>query len=107
VAFCGIARPAEFFGSLRQAGKTVLRELAFRDHQKYAAPDIERLRRMALECGAEAFVTTEKDAVRLDASMREALGLPLLVTELQTSFLDEDEVVGDLLRMIGTRQAGN
>jgi tetraacyldisaccharide 4'-kinase len=69
VAFCGIARPGEFFDMLRGAGKTVLRERAFRDHHRYSSEDLEGLRRLAAECGADGFVTTEKDAVRLGDSL--------------------------------------
>lgn len=104
-AFCGIARPAEFFDSLRKAGKTVVGERGFRDHHRYSVADVDWLRRMAVECGAEALVTTEKDAVRLDAELGRRLSggsqlLPMMVAELKVQFRDEDSVVEDLLRMI-------
>ena len=42
-AFCGIARPDQFFAGLESAGLTVASQIAFPDHHRYTARDIERL----------------------------------------------------------------
>jgi tetraacyldisaccharide 4'-kinase len=66
-AFCGIACPEQFFAGLEAAGvKLVLRQ-AFPDHHCYTALDLNRLVTAARDAGATAFVTTEKDFVRLGA----------------------------------------
>ncbi|MBI4264506.1 MAG: tetraacyldisaccharide 4'-kinase [Acidobacteria bacterium] len=64
VAFAGIARPERFFSALREQGWDVVRELTFRDHRWFTARDVERIRRAAVESGADLVITTEKDAVR-------------------------------------------
>jgi tetraacyldisaccharide 4'-kinase len=64
-AFCGIARPANFFTDLGGAGVKVTGTHAFRDHHVYTATDVELLFKLGQEAGATAFVTTEKDAVNL------------------------------------------
>jgi tetraacyldisaccharide 4'-kinase len=113
VAFCGTARPAEFFNSLRAAGKMVVGERAFRDHHQYSVEDVTELRRLAVECGAGGFVTTEKDAVRFSPELLERLsggseGIPMMVAELKVRFRDEDAVVEELLRVIyGCRWLGD
>ena len=64
-AFCGIARPTNFFTELGQAGLRVVGTHSFRDHHAYTATDVELLFKLAQAAGAAAFITTEKDAVNL------------------------------------------
>ena len=73
IAFCGLARPQQFFDQLRSAGITAAAEVRFRDHHAYAKRDIDRLLRQQKEVSAGGFVTTEKDAVNL-GPWREKLG---------------------------------
>ena len=63
VAFAGIARPCEFFNSLKKHGLTLAEEIPLVDHQVYD----ESLRLKLIErCkGYDALITTEKDAVKL------------------------------------------
>ncbi|MGB6974187.1 MAG: tetraacyldisaccharide 4'-kinase [Terracidiphilus sp.] len=65
VAFCGIARPAQFFKGLRAAGLTLAAQTAFRDHFPYNVANCYRLIDSARATGATGFLTTEKDLVRL------------------------------------------
>ncbi len=64
-AFCGIARPTNFFTKLGTTGVRVVGTHAFRDHHLYTATDVELLFKLGQEAGATAFLTTEKDAVNL------------------------------------------
>jgi tetraacyldisaccharide 4'-kinase len=64
-AFCGIARPENFFTALGVAGVKVTGTRAFRDHHSYTAQDVEALYRQGQQSGATAFLTTGKDAVNL------------------------------------------
>jgi len=93
LAFCGIARPVQFFAGLERAGVRAAVRSAFRDHHRYSAHDVERLLASARAAGAAALVTTEKDAVRMGNLVEEfAPGLPLITARLITSIEDEDEV---------------
>jgi len=65
VAFCGIARPEQFFAQVRAAGIQPAAQVVFRDHHSYRAADIERLKVVREKSGASGFVTTEKDAINL------------------------------------------
>jgi tetraacyldisaccharide 4'-kinase len=76
VAFCGIARPAQFFQGLEAAGIRLAARIAFADHHRYTARDCERIVAAAHKAGATALLTTEKDRVRLGAL---APGLPAAV----------------------------
>jgi tetraacyldisaccharide 4'-kinase len=66
LALAGIARPQRFFDDLTAAGWRLTGAVSFRDHHRYAAADVARIARAARESLAEAIVTTEKDAVRLE-----------------------------------------
>jgi tetraacyldisaccharide 4'-kinase len=98
IAFCGIARPDEFFSALIARDINVELAVTFADHHRYSRDDMNRLKTAAAEAHAEAFVTTEKDAVRLDPSLLQILEsvAPLRVARLEVSLRDEDTLVHQL-----------
>jgi len=65
LAFCGIARPEQFFAGLESGGVRIAARRAFRDHHRYTASDLVHLTAEAYAAGAAVLLTTEKDAVRL------------------------------------------
>jgi tetraacyldisaccharide 4'-kinase len=75
LAVAGIARPQRFFRALQERGFDIRRELVFRDHYWFSAADVERIAAVARDVGADAIVTTEKDAVRIEPRVRGA-GMP-------------------------------
>lgn len=62
-AFAGLADNDQFFRSL---DLPLTGTLSFPDHHRYTSADIEAVKRAARDAGAEAIVTTEKDAVKID-----------------------------------------
>jgi len=66
-AFCGIARPEQFFAGLEAAGLKVALRQVFPDHHRYTALDLDRLVAATRDASATALITTEKDLVRLGA----------------------------------------
>jgi tetraacyldisaccharide 4'-kinase len=95
VAFCAIARPDDFFQTLRSAGGRAVHSQAFPDHHRYTADDIRRLAEACRSQQGDAFITTEKDAVKLTKELRARLEAtaPLLVARLQTAFVDPGQVL--------------
>jgi tetraacyldisaccharide 4'-kinase len=67
VAVAGIARPERFFAALRDGGWSVLEEMTFPDHHWYTARDLAAIEQARERTGADAVITTEKDAVRVGA----------------------------------------
>jgi len=65
LAFCGIARPLRFLGQLAAEGIRPCTLLKFPDHHLYPPASIKRIRAKLQSEGAEALVTTEKDAVKI------------------------------------------
>jgi tetraacyldisaccharide 4'-kinase len=102
LAFCAIARPDGFWAGLAGAGCEVVAMVAFDDHHGYQAADVERLVKIARDCKATGFYTTEKDMVKLEGSQSRAMlerllevG-PVCVVELDAKFVDEADVVRQL-----------
>ncbi|HEY1732136.1 MAG TPA: tetraacyldisaccharide 4'-kinase [Terriglobales bacterium] len=69
VAFCGIARPGNFFAQLRATSMNLAATRSFGDHHSYTRSDIRTLLALRAKAGATCFVTTEKDAINLDAHL--------------------------------------
>jgi len=67
-AFCGIARPASFKKSLLDAGMHILSFIDFPDHYAYKRDDLEAIQKHFSTQNADAWITTEKDAMRLEES---------------------------------------
>ena len=105
LAFCGLARPEQFFSHLREHGITPAAEVTFRDHHPYGASDIQRLRAMRTQLGAGGFVTTEKDAVNL-GRLRASLE-PLGVAGLKLTIGHSGELVDTILARIAVRKPGS
>jgi tetraacyldisaccharide 4'-kinase len=66
-AVAGIARPDRFRTTLESLGWDVVEWLTFWDHHWYTPGDVRRVDAVARAARADAVVTTEKDAVRLEA----------------------------------------
>ena len=91
VALSGIARPARFHTALRDAGWTIAREIAFRDHHWFTARDVARIVDAARAAGADAIVTTEKDAMRLEAVLRPEDGIPWAYLPMDVTIAPAEE----------------
>jgi tetraacyldisaccharide 4'-kinase len=104
IAFCGIARPDEFFSALIARNVNVELAVTFPDHHRYSSADVNRLKTAAMEAHADAFVTTEKDAVRLDPALLQVLesAAPVRVARLEVSLRDEDSFVRQLRAKLPT-----
>ena len=97
-AFCGIARPEQFFEGLERAGLRLAARTAFPDHHRYNASDLARLTEAGRTTGVTAFITTEKDRVRLGAlAAGLPASLPLMAAELRIEVEDEDARISQLI----------
>jgi tetraacyldisaccharide 4'-kinase len=102
VAFCGIARPEQFFSGLAQNGFQVAGKRAFPDHHPYTGGDVETLCRLARSTCSGALVTTAKDLFRL-GSLGTALdaALPIFAVDLRVVLEQESRVVAWLRSTLG------
>jgi tetraacyldisaccharide 4'-kinase len=101
VAFCGIARPDNFFAQLRGAGIELAAEARFRDHHAYSKKDVALLIEMANAHQAGGFITTDKDAINLGPL---ANGLqPLAIVPATMRLLNAESVLDRILARIAER----
>jgi tetraacyldisaccharide 4'-kinase len=67
LAFSGIGTPESFDHALLGLGLDVKKHVRFPDHYHYRSDDLDRLRLLLGDVGADYCVTTEKDVARLSA----------------------------------------
>jgi len=100
-AFCGIARPEQFFRGLEAGGHRLASRTSFRDHHRYTAADVGKLITVARAAGAAAIITTEKDLVRLgELSAAFPETLPLKTARLRVEIENEHAAVDWLLARV-------
>jgi tetraacyldisaccharide 4''-kinase len=94
VAFCGIARSDQFFAGLEAGGLHLASRIAFADHHRYDQHDLDCILGAARSVNAAAFVTTEKDRVRLGKLTSQFPEMvPLVTARLKIEIEDQDAAV--------------
>lgn len=101
-AFCGIGNPEAFFANLESWGLSIAAKRTYRDHYRYIDNDdlvgVEHA--MATEGRVRAFITTEKDALKLSKVKSPVLTIFACVIEL---WMTEARAFGDaLIERLGT-----
>jgi len=103
LAFCGLARPQQFWDSLEEIGIHPAATYPFGDHHHYAARDAALLHKLARRHKANGFVTTEKDRVKLEGlGLGEGIG-PVVAPELCLEADDVEKHFSAMLAAIGLR----
>lgn len=96
--FSGIAAPESFEAFLRETGAKLDYTRRFLDHHRFTSEDLQAVFAQALAAGVELLITTEKDAVRLDATWE--IPVPCYYLRLEIEILrgakDFDEAVGKI-----------
>ncbi len=98
VAVAGIARPGSFLSTLSSIGVSPAELLSFRDHEAYGPVTAGRIERALEETGATAVVTTEKDAVKLEA----VLSVPIFRVAVEARVV-EAAFVSEVLSLLSRR----
>lgn len=108
IAFCAIARPEEFVSGLRAGGADVAAMRVWRDHHFYTQTDAAELVELRRQHEAEAFVTTEKDRVRLgpDRLRRLEGEAPVHTARLTVRLRQEAAAIDQLCAPVGACEAG-
>ena len=86
---CAVGNPESFRRTLESLGASVVAECRFPDHHRYRARDLRSLARHAA-----IWLTTEKDAIKLQPDWARGLDLRVLRIELE---VEEASVVSDAL----------
>ncbi len=81
VVFCGIGQPESFRRTVEALGIRIASFHAFGDHHRYVERDFQHLTQAMAGAGADVFLTTEKDARRLDGAFDSSVPLAYLAME--------------------------
>lgn len=92
-AFCGIGNPDSFFRLLQHEGYSLTYQHSFRDHYNFTQADVDVILRQAQSKGAQALLTTAKDAAKLRTL---TFGVPCYVAEIQIE-IEHQEVLRHLI----------
>jgi tetraacyldisaccharide 4'-kinase len=88
IAFCGIARPERFISTLKEECIEPLYLFRFPDHHPYPPSSVEKIRQKYQALGADAILTTEKDAVKLVDNKSLSI-LPIYYLKIELEFEKE------------------
>ncbi|HIE11086.1 MAG TPA: tetraacyldisaccharide 4'-kinase [Kiritimatiellae bacterium] len=86
---CGIAVPEGFEEEIRRLGARIVHRRRCADHHRYSQQEIIDMINESLKAGAEAVVTTEKDAVRFP--MLERRDIPIYFLRVEIELLSGQE----------------
>ena len=104
IAFCGIARPENFFADLRAAGITLATTRGFRDHHAYNDHDVRELLRLRRQNGGAPFIVTEKDAINLGEKLKQLQ--PAFVAPLRLELQGPEAALDAMLAKVAERWRG-
>ncbi|MDD5543938.1 MAG: tetraacyldisaccharide 4'-kinase [Acidobacteriia bacterium] len=96
LAFCGLAQPSQFFSELQRQQFLICDTLEFPDHHLYTQGDLQRIVKRAESAGAEALITTAKDAV--NCAPRAFGDWSCYVYEIRMSIDSEEKLLEACLR---------
>ncbi len=103
-AFSGIGNPQRLELDLKNSRLKIVRHFIFADHHRYTQNELENIFQQAKDVGAEAIITTEKDAANIEDKFIQDCKLPIYVAQLEFS-CDEIEELKQLLLQT-TRSVG-
>jgi len=101
-AFCGIGNPGAFLVDLERWGLSIAGKQAFADHHRYSDSEVAELVEAAHHVGAQALVTTEKDAHNLrDVDFAD---FPVYFAIIDFALPQEHALFSAILEQIACRQ---
>ncbi len=92
--FCGIGNPQAFLQFVKRNGIEVLGYRFFADHHIYNDEELDELRRLKRECGADILLTTYKDFVKIERS-------DFYYVDVETRVENLQEILGRLYEQEG------
>ncbi len=97
-AVSGIAVPESFENALRDFGAEIVHVRRFTDHHRFSQQEIINTINQSIKSGAEAILTTEKDAVRFP--FVERLDIPILFMRVEIEMFTGEEEFMDWISRI-------
>lgn len=99
LAVSGIADPENFSRTIASIGGSVAETMAFQDHHRYDRQDVASIIGTMKKIRAEIILTTEKDAVKLNAFAGALSGIPMYALVMSVQFHRQAEFEDLILRI--------
>lgn len=100
-AFCGLGNPQSFRRTLQGLGVELVAWNEFEDHHRYSPKELRHIAAHADHCGAQALVTTEKDAVNLFEGAAQIFApRPLFWLKIGLRLEREEEFMREIVRRL-------
>lgn len=96
---CGIARPHSFLNVLKHNGIDLTNRMTFRDHKSYDLKEIQSIRKAFYDTNSYSVITTQKDAVKLNAFSNEFDDIDIYYLKIEM-VIEEKEEFNKLLKNI-------
>jgi tetraacyldisaccharide 4'-kinase len=96
---CGIARPHSFLNVLKNNEIDLTNRMTFRDHKSYTLKEIQSIRKEFYETNSYSVITTQKDAVKLNAFSREFDDIDIYYLKIEM-VVEEEEKLIEMLKNI-------
>jgi tetraacyldisaccharide 4'-kinase len=97
-AFCGVGNPESFFQLLQRERYSLAYQRSFRDHHNFTQADVDLIVREAQSEGAQALLTTAKDAAKLRSLN---IALPCYAAEIEIEIEHAERLRELILKAIG------
>jgi tetraacyldisaccharide 4'-kinase len=91
-AVSGVARPDRFVSDLERLGMEIVLRRDFDDHHRYTREELSEVFEGARGAGAEAIITTEKDAANLPAGFAPPPSPPIFAARIEFACENEKEL---------------
>lgn len=100
-AFSAIGNPSSFEQSISDIGARSVESARFPDHHSYTMAEMQGVMQKAVDEGACALITTEKDAVKIPAEfIHSDRQLPVYILSMELNFVDGLEDLMTLIKKV-------
>lgn len=101
MAFSAIGNPSSFEQTVADVGAGSVEAVRFPDHHNYTMAEMQLIMQQAVDKGATALITTEKDAVKIPAEfIHSDRPLPVYILSIELNFVDGFEDLMTLIKRV-------
>lgn len=101
LAFSAIGNPSSFEQTITDVGAGSIESVRYPDHHNYSMAEMQSIMQKAVDSGACALITTEKDAVKIPAEfIHSDRPLPVYILSIELSFTDGFDGLMDIITKV-------
>ncbi|SDD81436.1 tetraacyldisaccharide 4'-kinase [Sporomusa acidovorans] len=103
--FSAIGNPSSFEQTITDLDVNIADAVRYPDHHDYTMAEMQSIMQKAVDCGAEALITTDKDAVKIPSEfIHSERPLPVYVLSIEVRFHEGYEELMDMIKNIAKQK---